>query len=358
MASSVATTIDALHTHLLALSTLAPLEEYSLAATQGLAINQIRKAISELGTTEAYSVSRPLISLIVDIARRDGIAVADEIVEIATDMAKLGVAVQLPAAMRHKPLASFAKEAALRHTVFVDESGSAAWEEDTQPVLVLVGVLVEDKQIALFDRAVQRLLVEYELDLSTEVHAQPFLSDGGVLKHLEPHARFLFLRRFVELGLRHILGFHYLGMLKPFVTRRFRREAAARGLDAYTAQVLYFNLTLQAACFAKIPANRYRYLFDRTDKYGRDIRSIIGALKQEANDRLRLYGIEILVKSLKADLEMTVLMTECDRLISRLSKAEVERPNAICHWSRVLASPSQCDCRRATEVSKHRIKAC
>ena len=80
-------------------------------------------------------------------------------------------------------------------------------------------------------------------------------------------------------------------MLKPFVKRKFRREAATRGLDAYTAQVVCFNLTLQAASFAKIPANRYRYLSDRTDKYARDIRAIIAALKQDTNDRLRLYGI-------------------------------------------------------------------
>lgn len=91
MASSVATTIDALHTHLLALSTLGPLEEYSLGATQGLVVSQIGKAITELGKIEAYSISRPLVSLIVDVAQRDGIAVADEIFELATDMSKLAL---------------------------------------------------------------------------------------------------------------------------------------------------------------------------------------------------------------------------------------------------------------------------
>lgn len=341
MASNVVTALNGLHTQLIAQSSLGPLEEYFLGATQSLAVSQIRRAIAELGKTAAYSTGHPLIALIVDLTQQGGIALADEIAEIATDMQRLGVDLQLPPNPQCKPLAAFAREPALRHTVFVDESGSGAWEEDSQPVLVLVGVLVEDKRIPLFDRGLQPLFSEYGLDPATEVHAHPFLSNDGVLKNLEPADRFLFLRRFIEVGLNHIVGFHYLGMLKPLVKRRFRREAAALGLDAYTAQVVYFNLTLQAACFSRIGVNRYRYLFDRTDTYGRDIRAIIRALQEDQNDGLRLHGVAGEPQSVDStDHRFVQLADVAGYFLNRHRQIEIKtfqpKPGVVKHREQVL----------------------
>ena len=89
----------------------------------------------------------------------------------------------------------------------------------------------------------------------------------------------------------HVLGIHHIGMLKPFVRDEIRVQIAKRGLDAYTTNVVFFNLTLQAACFGKIAA-RYRYLYDWTDRYRKDIAQILAALKNETNQGLRLWAVE------------------------------------------------------------------
>jgi hypothetical protein len=87
---------------------------------------------------------------------------------------------------------------------------------------------------------------------------------------------------------RHVLRAR---TLKPLVKDPFRRKIARLGFDAYTSSVVYFNVTLRSACLGRIGFAQYRYLFDRTDNYKRDIKQIVAALKAETNERLTILAI-------------------------------------------------------------------
>lgn len=267
------------------------LEEHVFGSMQRLSLDIVKRAGEALGEPEAFARARTLIETFVRIAERDGRDLATELVDLAARMTAAGSVVDVHGPVTSKPLASFPTEPTVHHTVFVDEAGTAAWAEEDQPVLTLAGVLVDDAQIVPFDAQTSQLLQEFDVAPSNEIHTQPCLSGEGAYSALQPRERYELLKRFAQLGLRHSLGVHYLGMLKPFVREEFREKIDSLGLDAYTSNVLHFNVTLQVACMSKIGLAQYRYLFDRTDKYRRDIRQIIAALKVEPNDRLRIRAI-------------------------------------------------------------------
>ena len=80
-------------------------------------------------------------------------------------------------------------------------------------------------------------------------------------------------------------------MLKSFVAPDFRRQLKASNLDAYTSLVLWFNVTLQVARIHIIGLNKYKYYFDRTDRYGTSIRHILHALRDENNMGLKVWAV-------------------------------------------------------------------
>lgn len=268
------------------------LDEYLFGSQQSLILSTVNQAAAALGEAEAFELARTLIETLVHVsAEREGCELATETVDLIARMRIAGVDGAFEQAVASKALSAFPKEPRVRHTVFVDEAGTSSWTEGDQPVLTLVGILAEDRQIVRFDEQTARLLHDAGRDPSAEFHAQECLSDDGPFGALARGERHELLKRFVQLGMQHSLGVHHLAMLKPFVREEFRQKTAAAGLDAYTTQVLYFNVTLQVACLGKIAFAKYRYLFDRTDRYRRDIRQIVRALQLETNERLRIHAI-------------------------------------------------------------------
>jgi hypothetical protein len=243
---------DGLQKWLVGMANLGYLDEYVFGSAQAIAINLTERAAQTLGDAPTYSVIRKLIETIIRIAECDNVPIASEVVELTGKMKAAGVAIDFEHPVVSKPLAAFPKEPRIHHTVFVDEAGTASWSEGAQPVLTLCGVLADDDNIPDFDTASADLLRTVGVDPRTEIHAQPMLANDGVLARLDQQARFEFLKRFVQLGVWNCVGIHHLGMLKPLVKDPFRRKIARLGFDAYTSSVVYFNVTLRAACLGRI----------------------------------------------------------------------------------------------------------
>jgi hypothetical protein len=172
----------------------------------------------------------------------------------------------------------------------VDESGTASFDEVSQPVLGLVGIIVRDDVIPEFQVAAERLLAERGLPRETEIHAKDFLTatSAGPLSSLSPDERFIFLRDFIVLGMKHAAGVHHLGMLKTLVSIDVRNRLKAQGLNAYGIVVAYFVVTLDRACILVTLPARYKYFYDRTDAYRKDIGRIFRTLEGTENEKLKL----------------------------------------------------------------------
>jgi hypothetical protein len=177
-------------------------------------------------------------------------------------------------------------------SVFVDESGTASYEEASQPVLCLVGVIIRDDAIPLVESAAERVLTDRGLPPSLEFHAQEFLSRDGPLGSLEAQERHALLRQFVEVGMAHVSGVHQMPKLKAMVRPERRKMAQALGLNAYSETVLFFALTLDRACLAVTTPAQYKYFYDRTDAHRGEIEQIFRTLGNHPNRRLRLIALK------------------------------------------------------------------
>lgn len=281
---------DALKNIVLGLS-FSTCEEYLFGTYQAEVVDAVERA-DTFGVDRRGALTRglELINLLISLAERDQVPLSDEFGEIVRECEAAGLQVSHPPGLASsKPLSSFPTEPPTIHTVFVDESGTPAFEEKNQPVLSLVGIVVADEAIARFDAAVAQLLSSYGLPVATELHANDCIRGTGPFAALpDADFRYRLLRDFVALGMSHALGVHYLSMLKPMVADDFRERLTKSKLDAYTSLVLWFNLTLSVGILNAIAIRKYRYVFDRQDKYGTFVRRIIRALKIEENHKLRL----------------------------------------------------------------------
>jgi hypothetical protein len=285
--------VDALKNVVVALANISEAAEHVLGAYQRQFIALLEQGVGAgLARNDLLASAHALAQTIVDLAERDGLPLSHEMDRLLREYSESGVPIartrQLP---RSKPLVAFPAEAAVRHTVFVDEAGSASFVEASQPVLCLTGILVEDDHREALDLAAANLLRRYGVTESAEIHAQPLLAGAPPFDRLAADQRERMLFDFLKEGLNHAVGVHHISMLKSLVSQEFRDGLAARGLDAYTSNVLFFNATLKAAVIGEVGFVQYRYLFDRTDRYGRDIRRILRALKQDPNESLRLHGL-------------------------------------------------------------------
>ena len=90
-----------------------------------------------------------------------------------------------------------------------------------------------------FDERVAALLQSYGIPPDTELHAQPCLGGHGSFGDLEPGRRLKLLRDFIQVGMDHVVGLHYIAMLKPFVRDEIRAEIAKRGFPIVFSQPLH-----------------------------------------------------------------------------------------------------------------------
>lgn len=264
-----------------------------IGAYQGQLLSEIASAErSGCRRGDLLEAARSAVQLLVELAERDGLTFSREMDALVAEYEPTGRPItRLIRLPRSKPLAAFPKELPVLHTLFVDEAGTASFTEEAQPVLCLVGVLVEDRRIDEFESATSALLQRHDVPITAEIHAQPILGGERFFDALDVDAREALLTEFIKIGMKHVVGVHYLSMLKPLIKEEFREALERRGLNAYTTNVLYFNLMLKAAAIARIGFSQYRYLFDRTDNYGRDIRRILRALKEESNRGLQVHAI-------------------------------------------------------------------
>lgn len=283
---------EALAQSVIAMGNVGRLTEHLSGAFQGLLLALVERGrASGSPAVEVLDAVRTATEAIVELSDRDGGALSFQLVRLLDEYNAQGQPITPVVQRRSKPLAEFPTEPPVVHTLFVDEAGTGSFTETAQPVLCLVGVLVEDSRIAELDTAAWELLEAAGVPGGTEIHAQPLLSGQPPFDGISPEGREQLLGAFLELGLRHCVGVHYMSMLKPLVQPEFRVAIAARGLDAYTSNVLFFNVTLRAAALGRIGLARYRYLFDRTDRYSADIGRLLGALRTEPNPGLQAFGL-------------------------------------------------------------------
>ena len=189
------------------------------------------------------------------------------------------------------------------YSIFVDESGTASFEEVSQPVLCLVGILVNERTIPLFTRKADELLKNYGLPIETEYHANKFFEKypGEPLNKLSIEKRFELLHEFLSLGMKHAVGVHYLPMLKSFVPPEFRTKIKIQGFDAYSYSIAFFFITLDRACIYVEFGARYKYFYDRTDAYRKDIKRIFLTLSTNKNRRLSFFNLKESPVALESD---------------------------------------------------------
>lgn len=276
------------------LTNAAAMKEHVLAAAEGLALDLLDRAVRS-GHSEGAVLSAlaPLFQAIVSAAEIYDLPLSTETESSLLRFREGGFEIQetSPRPLT-RPLA-LAPQGPGDYSVFVDESGSGSFPDAAQPVLSLVGVIIKDDAIHEFERRAESLLLHRGLAKDTEFHAQTFITGDpkGQVGMLDADARYALLRAFVVLGMSDV-RIHHISMLKAAVKPAYRQKMVAQGLDAYSHSVVWFAITLDRACLLITMPSMYKYYYDRTDAYQKDIGRIFRALKETPNKRLRLIGLK------------------------------------------------------------------
>jgi hypothetical protein len=283
--------IEALRRNLFALEIAGRLAEHVLAAAEHVAATAVQRTLASGDSDKRIlAIVAPLLQDFIAIAERLAFPLSDETEEIVWQAKAAGITLHESRPRKPSRPLSAAPKGPGGFSVFVDESGTASFDENSQPVLCLVGILVEDKTVPLFESAAATLLEDHGLPKELEFHAKEFLTanQDGPLMHLTADERYMLLRKFLALGMDHARGVHYLSMIKSRIKPEYRRKMLAQGLNAYSHTVVWFLLTLDRACILATPQG-YRYFYDRTDAYRKDIGRILRALESTPNQLLRLF---------------------------------------------------------------------
>lgn len=290
----LATQLQALRDTVVPLANIARLEEYAFVAAERLSLGVLSQAVNAgLPEPQILRAAAPLLQDWISIAEGYEWPLSTETEAVLAKLEAIGIHLRAGPRKPGRPIAE-APRGAPEFSIFVDESGSAALDEASQPVLCLAGVIVKDEIIPKFEQAAEQLLREHGLPPELEFHASEFLGahQDGPLARLDIEQRFRLLRDFLALGMQHVHGLHHFGMLKSMVKPAFRQKMLAQGLNPYTHTVVWFVVTLDRACLLITMPGRYKYHYDRTDAYRKDIARIFRALAESPNERLRLFGLK------------------------------------------------------------------
>jgi hypothetical protein len=271
-------------------------EEYALAAAEAMMLDKIEKAKeSKLSEYEICSKASRLLQTFINISESSGIPLSDE-TECFLRQAKAAGISFLESYQRpnSRPL-SAAPNGPPSYSIFVDESGTASFEETIQPVLCLVGIIIKDERIPAFEQEVNRLLDKNDLSKELEFHAQEFLAafpNSPYLKAFPVEKRYALLRDYLALGMEYSRGVHHLSMIKILVNPELRQRFLKKSINAYTYQIGYFLITMDRACLLISVGSEYKYYYDRTDAYKKHIGRIFRSLESNDNQRLRLFNLQ------------------------------------------------------------------
>jgi hypothetical protein len=271
------------------------LEEYVLAAGETCAIEALRQTAAQgVREAEALTLVVPLIQDLISAAEQYMLPLSSETEQLILRVRSAGFELRESHPRQPSRPLALAPKGPPEFSAFVDESGSASFDEQSQPVLSLVAVVVKDAIVPSFEKAAAELLASKGLPAETEFHTQEFLvrTPPPHLSHLDLDARYTLLRDFLALGLDHACGVHHLGMLKALVRPEFRRKMIEQGLNPYTHLFVWFLITLDRACLLVTMPGRCKYFYDRTDAYRKDIGRIFRALESSPNKRLQLLTLK------------------------------------------------------------------
>ena len=271
-------------------------EEYGLAASEGMMLEKIEKAKeSKLLGCEIYAKAASLLQTYIIISESLNIPLSDE-TEYTICQAKVAGISFLESYPRPKsrPLAS-APTGPPSYSIYVDESGTASFEEYIQPVLCLVGIVVKDQNISSFENEVNELLIRNGIPKEIEIHAQEFLASSPelpCLKILSTEKRYEILKEFISLGMKYSRGVHHLSMIKEMVNPELKQKFMNGSINAYNYQVGYFLITLDRACLLVSFGSEYNYYYDKTEQYTKHIGRIFRSLESHNIQRLNLFSIK------------------------------------------------------------------
>jgi len=259
---------------------------------RGMTLSLVVQArASKLSENTILSASAPLLQTFIFISEGMNIPLSDETEVLLRQAKDAGISFHETYSRNPSRPLTAAPKGPPEFSIFVDESGTASFDEAPQPVLCLVGIIVKDKDIPGFEQASDRLLETYGLPKKFEIHAPEFLTTTPKrpLNKLKLDERYALLRDFLDLGMNHAVGIHHLSMLKSMVKPDYQKKMVTQGLNAYTHTVVWFLLTLDRVCLLIKLGTRYKYFYDRTDAYRKDIGIIFRTLKENTNECLRFF---------------------------------------------------------------------
>lgn len=290
----LATQLRALRDVVASLANVGRLEEYALVAWERLALGRVEQArAAGLAQPDILAAAAPLLQAFISIGENVELPLSDETEDLIRDAKAVGVPLRESQPRQPSRPLSAAPQGPPEFSVFVDESGTASFDEASQPVLCLAGVIVKDDAILDFEREAERLLERYGLPKDIEFHAWKFLglTPAGPLATLDVSERYALLREFLTRGMNRVSGVHQMPMLKEMVKPEVRQRMLAKGLDAYSQTVLWFVLTLDRACLLVTMPGRYKYFYDRTDDHGEDVAAILTEIQTTPKKGLRLLAL-------------------------------------------------------------------
>ena len=185
----------------------------------------------------------------------------------------------------------------MMHKVFIDESGTTHFNENTdktQPVCLISAVIINEQEISRLNEMAEQALVEFGLPSETEIHAIDCINRSGPYSVLSQGEQGKFLKHFISAALPSITAYYYMGMLKPWVKPDYRKKMEKRGVDPYTVNFMFAYVIIDRY-FEHILNSSYEVIFDQTHKK-KDILRLTQRLLNSDNPKLRINRLRGLPK--------------------------------------------------------------
>lgn len=287
--------VEALSAFVIPFSNSGSFDEYSLRTAESDVLELVSKSRkSEIPEKIILKELSQILQKFIITSEVKRISLSNEIENLIKQAKEIGISFQETCRRpSSRPLSEGPIETE-KYNIFVDESGTGSFKEEAQPVLCLAGVIARDSIIPVFKKKSEQLLIKYDLPKNIEFHSYEFIKrdPGKPLNKLSIEERYNLLKDFLVLGMEHIEGVHHISMLKGLIKAEYRKKMEEQGLNPYSHIVVWFIVTLDRACiYIKFGAT-YKYYYDRTDAYRKDILRIFRALESTKNQRLHLFNLK------------------------------------------------------------------
>jgi hypothetical protein len=151
-------------------------DEYQFGLHQHILVDLVNRP-GIISRRDLLSAHSEWLSVLAILAHQNRLPVSFEFETILRECDVQGITIPHGTDLKGvRSLKSFPTEAPVVDSVYVDEAGTPTFEELTQPVLTLVGVLVNDEKVKAFDVVAEGLLRRFDLPADTEMHAHDWHS--------------------------------------------------------------------------------------------------------------------------------------------------------------------------------------